>query len=92
MGAHLLCDPFVQLFLLALGAGLLLAFCSAGSGPRGQEAGSAAPARGEPPGQGPAASTRGAGNLDHYLREIEAACAAEYAARFGLALRRIRLP
>jgi hypothetical protein len=99
VGDLLLGSPTIQFYLLVLGAGLILALWPDGSGPRGKQAGSRAQPRSDlsgpregggqscpAPGQSP--GTGGRGLLA--IRELEVTCAAEYAARFGLAIRRIR--
>ena len=99
MGDLLLGSPHVQFYLLVVGAGLIFALWPDGSGPRGKQAGSRAQPRGDPsgpregggqscPAPGPSPGTGGSGLLA--IRELEVTCAAEYATRFGLALRRIR--
>jgi hypothetical protein len=89
MGDLLLGSPHVQFYLLVVGAGLIFALWPDGSEP--------ARIRGDQPREGGgqtcaaqslSAVTRGRALLA--IREVEAACAAEYDARFGLALRRIR--
>jgi hypothetical protein len=97
MGELLLGSPTIQFYLLVLGSGLVFALWPDGSGTRSKPADSRAQPRGCPSGPragsgqscpGPFPGTGGRGLLG--IREFEAVCAADYDARFGLALRRIR--
>jgi hypothetical protein len=98
MSALLLCSPIIQLYLLALAAGLILAFWPDGSGPRGKAATSRAKAADQSPrreGGGPTRAVQSlsvvtGGHVLLAIGELEAVWAAEYATRFGLAIRRIR--
>ena len=99
MAELLLGSPLVHFYLLVLGAGLLLALWPDGGGPRGKAAGARARARGdqsaprEGGGRACAAQSLSAmtgGRALLAIQDLEAACAAAYATRFGLAIRRIR--
>jgi hypothetical protein len=93
----LLGSPIIQVYLLALAAGLILTFWPAGSEPPGEQAGCRVEERGDPtqaregttwPAQSLSGMTGGRGLVA--IRDIEATCAAEYSTRYGRAIRRIR--